>query len=497
MWLLFTLAVLLFVESDSQYIRRRRKKVLPMQQNGHNRPRPVQEKQMTEVQDDANENNYFARKVFRKKMKVLPGTVVTSSPPPIPVRPFQSQNSAAAPAAANTAAVGVFKKKKIIKAFIPKYTTTPMPSPAEENGALNRTEDDPRFLSLFTIVSFKNDACQSGTGNNGTCYSTSDCSKLGGTASGSCASGFGVCCLFTKTCGQETSNNCTYFQNSGYPSTYDSVGSCQLTVNKCDSSVCQLRLDMDNFVLAQPEQTDHQCQSDQLIVSGGSPIPAICGVNSGSHIYVDMGLSSNNPITLTVVTSGSSFSRSFSIKVTQLDCYSLSKASDGCLQYFTGVSGQMWSFNYNDASGLQLSNTDYSICVRMERNFCGIQYSACTDAVNSTPMSFSITGQGTESSQVGVTCNTDWITIPCATNSNDPVAQTGTPSVCVDRICGMVFNSVTGASSPSVPVTSYSKPFNIRVHTDSLEGTSSPSESANRGFCFNYVQQPCNSATGK
>ena len=97
-----------------------------------------------EVQDDANENNYFARKVFRKKMKVLPGTVVTSSPPPIPVRPFQSQNSAATSAAANTAAVGVFKKKKIIKAFIPKYTTTPMPSPAEENGALNRTEDDPR-----------------------------------------------------------------------------------------------------------------------------------------------------------------------------------------------------------------------------------------------------------------------------------------------------------------------------------------------------------------
>ena len=55
-------------------------------------------------------------------------------------------------------------------------------------------------------------------------------------------------------------------------------------------------------------------------------------------------------------------------------------ASDGCLQYFTGVSGQMFSFNYNDASGLQLSNTDYSICVRMERNFCGIQYTACTDS---------------------------------------------------------------------------------------------------------------------
>lgn len=93
-----------------------------------------------------------------------------------------------------------------------------------------------------------------------------------------------------------------------------------------------------------------------------------------------MGLSTNNPITLTVVSSGASFSRSFSIKVTQIECNSLAKASDGCLQYFTGVSGQMFSFNYNDASGLMLSNTDYSICVRTERNFCGIQYTACTDS---------------------------------------------------------------------------------------------------------------------
>ena len=54
-------------------------------------------------------------------------------------------------------------------------------------------------------------------------------------------------------------------------------------------------------------------------------------------------------------------------------------AGDGCLQYFTGVSGNVFSYNYNDGSGLQLSNTDYTICVRMERNFCGIQYTACPD----------------------------------------------------------------------------------------------------------------------
>ena len=92
-----------------------------------------------------------------------------------------------------------------------------------------------------------------------------------------------------------------------------------------------------------------------------------------------MGLATSSPVVLTAVTSGASFSRSFSVKVTQIECTALNKASDGCLQFFTGVSGQILSFNYNSGSGLQLSNTDYAICVRMERNFCGIQYTACTD----------------------------------------------------------------------------------------------------------------------
>ena len=71
-------------------------------------------------------------------------------------------------------------------------------------------------------------------------------------------------------------------------------------------------------------------------------------------------------------------------------------------------------------------------------------------------MSFSITGGSpAEGSVVGTNCATDWITVPCATNSNQPTTQSGTPSVCVDRICGMVFNSVTTSSgTSSVPVTS-------------------------------------------
>ena len=79
------------------------------------------------------------------------------------------------------------------------------------------------------------------------------------------------------------------------------------------------------------------------------------------------------------------------------------------------------------------------------------------NSVNTTPSSFSITGGvAGYGSRVGVAaCAMDWLTIPCATNTNFPFAQSGEPSVCVDRICGMVFNSVTTpAASASVPVNS-------------------------------------------
>ena len=76
-------------------------------------------------------------------------------------------------------------------------------------------------------------------------------------------------------------------------------------------------------------------------------------------------------------------------------------------------------------------------------------------AVNTAPASFSLTGGVTAAGSVvgSVACITDWISIPCATNTKFPFAQSGTPSVCVDRICGMVFNSVnTPAASSSVSV---------------------------------------------
>lgn len=43
------------------------------------------------------------------------------------------------------------------------------------------------------------------------------------------------------------------------------------------------RIDFDQFTLMGPEPVNHMCNSDQFIVSGGNPVPGICGVNNGNH----------------------------------------------------------------------------------------------------------------------------------------------------------------------------------------------------------------------
>lgn len=85
------------------------------------------------------------------------------------------------------------------------------------------------------------------------------------------------------SCGETLRENTTYFVNPHYPNQYDSTGSCQITILKANPNVCQIRLDLEHFALVGPEPLNHVCNTDQLIVSGGSPVPIICGVAHGEH----------------------------------------------------------------------------------------------------------------------------------------------------------------------------------------------------------------------
>ncbi len=50
---------------------------------------------------------------------------------------------------------------------------------------------------------------------------------------------FGVCCVFIVTGTSATiSQNCTYLQNPGFPSTYTDTTAITYTIQKCDNSEC-------------------------------------------------------------------------------------------------------------------------------------------------------------------------------------------------------------------------------------------------------------------
>ena len=117
-------------------------------------------------------------------------------------------------------------------------------------------------------------------------------------------------------------------------------------------------------------------------------------------VYIDSGPSSG-PSVLTVVTSGPSYPRTWNIRVMQIECEASYRAPDGCLQFFTGVSGTVCSFNF-DGDNVHLAMQYYTICVRTERGFCGIAWmQSSTKTANSDPDTFLVSGQYSATQQQG------------------------------------------------------------------------------------------------
>eukprot|EP00095_Tigriopus_kingsejongensis_P010887 maker-scaffold86_size395752-snap-gene-2.34 protein:Tk10887 transcript:maker-scaffold86_size395752-snap-gene-2.34-mRNA-1 annotation:"conserved hypothetical protein" len=224
-------------------------------------------------------------------------------------------------------------------------------------------------LSLFNIVTFKNEACQS---NN--------------------VIRFGVCCIFTAVnSGSTITQNCTYIRNPGFPQTYEQQSSITYTIRKTAPDVCSLRLDFESFsILATgntletntiliPPTTGGICL-DQLniVLSSGVSVPTICGQNSGEHIYLDIGNQATSRAQLNFVFDAQvSNIRQWEIKAVQIPC--TSSVPQGCLQYHTGASGTLRTFNFLNNADNHLANQDYSICIRQEAGFCCVEYLPCVD----------------------------------------------------------------------------------------------------------------------
>ncbi|GFY57234.1 CUB domain-containing protein [Trichonephila inaurata madagascariensis] len=325
---------------------------------------------------------------------------------------------------------------------------------------------------LITIIRYQNSPCKGVAGDEGTCLSdANDCERRKGTNIGTCARGLSTCCLSKFTCGDITSQNETVFVNRNYPNQENGTDTCQVTIEKPDN-VCQLRLDMHEFFLSEPDDMG-LCTTDSFMVrtTVGERLPILCGENKGQHLYVDMGRGSGNPVVLSVVSNGDKMSRRWKIKISMIECGSLNMAPAGCLQYFRNPSDVVRSFNYGPRAEGQvryLSNLRYTSCVRVEENFCSIKWET------ESPGAFSW-GAPHDGGASGSICNEDDF-IGIDQGSEDGMGPGE------DRFCG------TKLHDRDVLI-SRSKPFMLRVKSNS--DASVNANNSQYGFSLRYTQLPC------
>lgn len=356
-------------------------------------------------------------------------------------------------------------------------------------------EKDKKVFSLFSIVTFPNAGCASqDASRNGTCYTSSECQNKGGTTSGNCAAGFGVCCLFIVSATSTTINeNCTYIQNPSFPSVYADTTALTYTINKCSDTVCNVRLDFETFTTVGPSLTTEVtatsvCQ-DTFVVSGTSGLtsPTICGKNAGQHIYVEMGRGATDTATLAFTFSTTSTARTWEIKATQIPCGASYRPPDGCLQYHTTLTGRFQTFNFAEttaASQVHLAAQNYDICIRQEAGYCCIEYSLCADDNSWNLFNTHATGALQDD-----LCTEDFVGIDGVSDTCTTFAGQAT----FGRMCGkeasISFNLqntgvvTTGSVCDCVP------PFNVQIYTDSTIGIAATI--AQRGICLEYEQRPC------
>merc|ERR1712066_1221443 len=242
---------------------------------------------------------------------------------------------------------------------------------------------DGKILPIFQVVKFPNDVCE-GSSRNGTCYTAEECSTKGGSNDGSCASGFGVCCVFALSCGGSASENLTYIVQSSVTTL---TSPCTYTICPCSTNICRIRFDFDSHVLASQSlgtvvegavtistriNDIGDCLIDSFSISGGSTgtgSPVICGDNTGSHMIVDSapGETTCHAARFNIGASTGT-TRSWTIRVTQYACGDYDSSGwPGCLQYYTATANTIQNFGFSPtatavtASITHLSDQKYDI----------------------------------------------------------------------------------------------------------------------------------------
>ncbi|KAH7939547.1 hypothetical protein HPB52_013665 [Rhipicephalus sanguineus] len=297
--------------------------------------------------------------------------------------------------------------------------------------------------------------CVAPSGQEGLCIFAKQCLKDGGASLGRCNDGETICChpanvyIFAQRKHEDRAGagQAHHLRRHGVrrrgsvrspdtPQQDAMFRQCQVTV-QAREGVCQLRLDFSEFSLSPPETCGPRagmCLDDAFSVSAGlesSNYPVLCGYNSGQHMYVDV--SQTKQAILTVrLSARTERERRWSIRITQVSCWSPTMAPEGCLQYHTKASDVITSFNFvrNPTGFHYYANMHYSICIRRQLGFCSILYEENgTNGFRLSPL-------------VNQRCRDAYVLIPTGSTGAVSDGNLG------DRICGTTFTPVAANLAP-------------------------------------------------
>jgi hypothetical protein len=386
-------------------------------------------------------------------------------------------------------------------------------------GAQNATRDGKQVSGgIFSVISFPNLACEATNKLNGTCMTVSECNTANGEVLGSCAKGFGACCFIRMTsCGGDVRHNRTYLQNTNYPSSIEAESSsdryCTYRFYRQSSDTCNVRLDFTEFNIGPPTRdgnTNWECvegltdyskirHADEIQRSG----IALCGFNTGHHVYIDMGTVNSSPgygeLEIRLDTSSwTTFKRTWNILASFIDCGTPSTPPKGCDRYYYGNygTGVVEAYNYNQPIKEYAArlNGYHTVCIRREKRMCQISY--VPPDIDSDIEGFTVNGDPDSLFKGRNACNHPENPASCAAYVRIPQgSNTGItpfnfpPAGRCDRFCGrrLCFSHQGCDRSDHQVVTSRIIPFHLNIEMR----PHSPITFENRGYKLNYQQSQC------
>jgi hypothetical protein len=322
-------------------------------------------------------------------------------------------------------------------------------------GALATPTRDEKFLSVFNIVKFNNDVCTaaSSASTMGTCYTASECTTLGGTADGTCASSFGVCCTAildttANSAGSAVRFNNTYISSPAATATprqtitaITVATTYTYTIDMTSINAAQIRMDFEDVSLAAP--ASGMCGNGTgIFITGADTITQnvlpqnLCGELTGSHIYLSVEDASKVTITIKV---GSAGTEKWRILVRFFESSQTDYlAPRGCLQYYKETDATIMSLNNNGGAGQLLTDHMYAICIASVKGYCNVAMTANNFALSGTAGTCTATDDkivlgvdtycgstfGTAGSATWTYLGGDYI-IPVMTGTTNTAANTG------------------------------------------------------------------------